>query len=135
MANLDTDKTAQNHTKPLTVLMCVLRKGENTMKVTELRYPSRSSFFAPCQRAIDTSRRDLLEGKIIKIRLSPQGYNRRAIATIEHDSPNYFWIDKKSTRFSARIRAAAYVLYENELYGEFEISHKTGVLTIQYLKK
>ena len=136
MPNLETDKSAQNQNKTPADSMCVVRKGKRTMKVTELRYPSRSSFFAPCQRAIKTLRRDLLEGKIIRIRLSPQGYNQRAIATIEHDNPNFFWIDKKSdpTRFSARIRAAAYILYKNELHGEFEISHKTGVLTIQFLK-
>lgn len=103
------------------------------VKVTELRYPSRSHFLPECARVVMERRDELLAGKVITVRLSPQGYNRQTVALIERDSPRSFWIDKKSdpTRFSARIRAAAYALFRQGYFGCFEIIHDTGMLTIR----
>jgi hypothetical protein len=78
-------------------------------------------------------REELLSGKTITVKLSPKGFNRRAVATIEQINSQSFWINEKSdpTWFSARIRAAACALFRQGYFGRFEIAHNTGVLTIR----
>ena len=103
------------------------------MKKTKLPYPVRSRFFDPCREALKQHKDDFFVGREIIIQLSPEGYNREVIATIDPKDSHEFWVDwvGDPKRCSARIRAAAYVLFEYGLYGEFKITHNTGILTIR----
>jgi len=103
------------------------------IKVTRLSFPVRSSFLIPCRDVLKANRADLDTGKPVQVKLSRQGYNRQAIATIEADQSKYFWINKESepTRFSARLRAAALALHESGCFGRYEMSHNKGLLTIR----
>ena len=107
------------------------------MKVTELKFPSRSEFLERIERAIEDQRNQLEAGEAISVRLSAQGYNRRGVATIEAANSRTFWVDKKSdpTRFGARIRAAALALHRKGYFGQYEIGHDTGVLTIRMVSR
>jgi hypothetical protein len=106
-----------------------------------INYPIRSRFLQPCEAAIVRHRDALFQGDTITVRLSPQGYNRRVLARIIPDNPQFFWSDPKSayprctdpSRFGVRLRAAALALYKQRCFGTYEIAHETGVLTIKYL--
>ncbi|RLI69998.1 hypothetical protein DRO97_11300 [Archaeoglobales archaeon] len=99
-------------------------------------YPKRSNFLKDCERIIRQNKDELLSGIPVTIRLSPQGYNGKIRVSIEEANFTTFWADweySDPTRFPARIRAAAYALFRQGCFGEFIISHKTGILTIQYV--
>ncbi|MCJ7735946.1 MAG: hypothetical protein MUQ10_01355 [Anaerolineae bacterium] len=108
---------------------------QGASKVTELRFPQHSSFSQGFDEAIAAHSGPLLSGRIVTTNLSPGGYNRRAIATIEANNPSSFWVDKRceETWFSARLRAAAKSLHEQRYFGLFELAHKDGVATIRRL--
>ena len=107
--------------------------GGGNMKVTRLKYPVRSMFIGPCMEAIIQNKDGFLAGNTITVHLSPEGYNRKVIATIEPNDPYRLWVDwdGPADRCGARIRAAAKALFELKLFGEFEIIHETGILTMR----
>jgi hypothetical protein len=107
--------------------------GGGGIKVTRLKYPTHSTFLDPCKEVIRKYKDNLLAGNIITVHLSPEGYNRQVIATIEADDYYNFWVDwdGPADRCGARIRAAAKALFELKFFGEFEIIHKTGILTMR----
>lgn len=100
-----------------------------------ISYPVRSCFIKPCAKAIRQNREALDCGSRIVVRLPRQGYNGKVLAEIEKADDGGFLVDWKgsdSSRFPARIKAAAYALYSEQCFGIFEISHHTdtGCLTI-----
>ena len=105
------------------------------MKVNHHMFPIRSRFKAPCTKVIRTHRDGFLVGKTIQIHLSRQGFNRRIIATIDKAEPTHFRTEIKyeETWLSARLRAAALALYQEGLFGKFELAHEEGLHTIRYL--
>ena len=107
------------------------------MKVTELRFPARSKVLAPIERGIHEQRDQLSAGMTITVHLSPKGFNRRCIATIEAANSRTFWVDKDSepTWFGARLRATALALYRKGYFGQFELAHDTGILTIRMISR
>ena len=99
-------------------------------------YPTRSRFLNGCENAIRQNKKTLLTGTPISVMFSPQGYNGKIRVKIEKTNPTTFWADWESsdpTRFPVRIKAVAYALFRMGVYGDFVISHKTGILTIRYL--
>ena len=99
-------------------------------------YPTRSRFLNGCEDAIRQNKKVLLTGTSISVMFSPQGYNGKIRVRIEKTNPTTFWADWESsdpTRFPVRIKAATYALFRMGVYGEFIISHETGILMIRYL--
>lgn len=69
----------------------------------------------------------------VRIELKPGGYERDARIWIRADDRHHFltdWTGKYPSRFSARLRAAATVLRDLGLYGEYRASHQDGLLTL-----
>jgi hypothetical protein len=103
------------------------------LKTTTFPFPIRSKFLDTFTRAIRAHRGELLVGKEVPIPLSPGGYERHVVATIDGADPRHFRIDFEfeERRLSARLRAAALALYHEGLFGRFELAHKDGLLTIR----
>src|SRR5690348_8316996 len=98
----------------------------------DLPFSTRSRFFEPIERALREAHGSL--DQPLRIVLEPGGYGRDGIVVIRSEDPHSFWTDWESrqpTRFSARVRAAATVLWRCGVYGRFRITHDDGVLTIQ----
>jgi hypothetical protein len=98
----------------------------------ELRYPLRSTFYAPIEKAFDDVHDNLK--RPLRIELPPGGYNREAYIIIGASDQHTFrteWESRHPTRFSARIRAAAGVLYRRGFRGRFEAHHHDGTLTLR----
>ncbi len=101
---------------------------------TQIAYPSRSSFLKPCEEEIRQNKSKLLNGEIISIHLSEQGYNRDCQITISSADSKHFttdWTGTDTTRFSARIKATALALYNEKCFDSYKVSHQSGLLTIQ----
>ncbi len=99
----------------------------------KLPYPSRSRFLKPSEDAVRKKEDAILRGVPISIKLSPLGYNGKIRVNIEEINSTTFladWESSDPTRFPVRIKAAAYALLRMGVYGEFVISHETGILTI-----
>ena len=100
----------------------------------KLKYPTRSRFLAPCEDAIRSNMNELLIGEPISVYLSTQRYNREVQITISQDDQQHFqsdWVGTDPTRFSARIRAAAWALFNQGCYGTFRAIHQDGLLKIE----
>lgn len=99
-----------------------------------INYSSRSKFFELIEQSIEEEGQELRAGQVIKIQLEPGGYNREARITINTNDPSGFdtdWSGSDPTRFSARIRAAATILFQKSYSGVFSISHTDGVMKIR----
>lgn len=99
-------------------------------------YPKRSKFLKGCKDTIRQNKESLLGGTPISVNFSSQGYNGNIHVKIEKTNPTTFWVDWENsdpTRFPVRIKAAASALFRMGIYGDFIISHETGILTIRYL--
>jgi hypothetical protein len=99
-----------------------------------ITYPSRSKFIAPIEQSVAKERHALMAGHTITIQLEPGGYNRKVSITVNADDSGGFttdWTGRDPTRFSARLRATAVVLFQGAYTGVFEISHNDGVLEIR----
>jgi hypothetical protein len=107
------------------------------MKTTEFPFPIRSQFLDPCTDSIRAGRSELLAGKTVRIQLSRKGYARQVNATIEPTNAKCFRIDREyeEGRLSARIRAAALALFNEQLFGRFELIHEDGLLSIRLIKQ
>jgi len=95
-----------------------------------------SNFLEEIEDALLENRDTLLLGTPLTIRFSPKGYNGRIRVNIDRANSATFWADWESpdpTRFPARIKAAASALFRQGCFGEYLISHETGILTIQSL--
>lgn len=92
-----------------------------------------------CERLIRERRADLLAGETIEMAWPERaaGYSGQITVTIHKDNPNEFWSDKDfndPSRFPARIRTTAKALFTQGCYGDFEIYHREGHLTIVSLR-
>jgi len=100
-----------------------------------IKYPSRSKFVVPCEKAIKEKRQALLAGDSVNVRLSPRGYSGKIEVIILKTDAAAFEADWSSdpTRFPQRIKAAAWALFRTECFGIYEISHdrNTGALRIR----
>jgi hypothetical protein len=99
-----------------------------------ITYASRSKFFEPIEQRIAEERHALRAGQTIAIQLEPGGYNRNVRITVNADNASGFdtdWSGSDPTRFSARIRAAATVLFQGAYSGVFAISDNDGMMEIQ----
>lgn len=97
-------------------------------------YPTRSRFLSVCESAIRNRRAELTAGGAVRIGLGEGGYDGQVIVTISPANRNDFgtdWGGLDSTRFPARIRAAAAALRNCHFDGRFEVSHSGGFLTIR----
>jgi hypothetical protein len=99
----------------------------------ELRYSTRSRFFAPIEEALSSP--EFEKGSVL-VDLGPRGYERDVTVRIHAHELYVFetdWAGSNPSRFSARIRAAATVLKRRGMAGQFRISHRRGVLHLQRL--
>ena len=109
------------------------------MKVTQIRFPDpanlkKPEFFYDSKKEIHDHLAALMSGITITVDLPQGGRNHHACATIAPSEPEYYWIDKAykdPTQFCTRINAAALALFREGCFGEFEIKHDDGVLTIR----
>ena len=104
----------------------------------EIEFAQRSKFLQPCQEAIFRQSQALNQGQQISIDLSTEksGYAGKTKVAIEDNGSNFFsstWVGEDRTRFPARIRAAATALKTCRSFGDFEIQHRDGILTIRRL--
>jgi len=91
-------------------------------------------FLAPCEEAITQGRDDLDNGLTLSIQLAPGGYNGHVLTVIKADDTASFvtdWVGNDTTRFPARIKAAATALFNLSCFGRFGIRHNDGVLEIK----
>ena len=92
-------------------------------------------FYLECSNQIRENKRYIEKGIPIKFNLREGGgYSGKIEVRIDKYINNQFWADCKrldTTRFPARIRTAAYVLFEKKYFGEFTISHFEGEIKIE----
>lgn len=89
-----------------------------------------------CERAIGEQKAELLAGATIELAWPERapGYPGQVTVTILESNPKEFWSEKElndRSRFPARIRTAAKALFTEGCYGDYEIYHKGGRLTIR----
>ncbi len=103
-----------------------------------INYPAqknRLKFYLECSNQIIENKSSIEKGIPIKFNLREGGgYSGRIKVKVDKNNNNQFWADWKSldtTRFPARIRTVAYVLFEEKCYGEFTISHFEDEITIK----
>jgi predicted HNH restriction endonuclease len=102
----------------------------------EIPYPTRSKFLETCLAAISSSRLALLAGEKISTTLAPGGNDGEFKVSIIKSKPGGFvtdWDYSGSKRFPTKIRTAAWALYKNKCFGQFDISHHEGILEIKKL--
>lgn len=98
----------------------------------ELRYSTRSRFFAPIEAAL-LERADNIRSPLA-VDLGPGGYERDVTVVVSGSDGDTFettWASNHPSRFSARIRAAATVLHRLGIHGRFQISLHGGTLTVR----
>ena len=100
----------------------------------QIRYASRSKFLAKCEETIRTRLDELRNGFKLQVEFESGGYNNRVVVTL--DSGNHIefdtdWEQKDTTRFPARIKAAATALHNCSCFGSYEIAHDDGNLEIR----
>jgi hypothetical protein len=95
---------------------------------------TRSQFLPALESAIQEHRAELLAGGVVRVDLlEGGGYDGRVIVTIRRTDRMFFgtdWERTDSTRFPARIKAAATALRNCDCQGRYEISHSDGSLKI-----
>lgn len=98
--------------------------------MTNIAYVKSSRFLGAIENAIRSWRED--EGNSLDITLDRAGYAGHVVVTIRDGSSfDTDWRGKDSTRFPARIKAAATALFRCGFRGLYEISHKNGLLKIR----
>lgn len=105
--------------------------------IMQINYPRNSKFLNKIEDAITKNKDKLLSGRIITVEFSKQGYNGDIKVIIIKNNSKQFntnWYSNDPTRFPARIKAAALALYNQGFYGNFTISHHSGLLTLFYHK-
>lgn len=92
------------------------------VQANRIEYMQRSSFYDSIERAVNRS--DGLRKPVV-VQLDPGGYERVAHVTIVSHDHEYFRAYWKGVpkRFSVRLRAAATVLRDHGLFGEFWLCH------------
>ena len=99
----------------------------------KISYASRSKFLPAFESAIQ-EHYARLRGGVVRVDLPEGGYDGRVIITIRLTDRMFFntdWERADSTRFPARIKAAATALRNCRCEGRFEIAHSDGSLTIR----
>ena len=98
-------------------------------------YASRSKFIAPCHTGITAQQEALDAGHVIRIALEveKEGYPGKIQVSIAARNVTKFetnWSASDPTRFPARLKAAVTALRDCGCWGDFDISHADGVLSI-----
>jgi hypothetical protein len=100
----------------------------------DIAYSVRSRFLRVCEESIRQNCTELEAGGAVYVEFDGGGYGRRVIVTIETGAADRFgsdWEGKDTTRFLARIRAAATALRNCNCFGSYEIVHRDGALGIR----
>ena len=98
-----------------------------------ITYAARSRFFQPIEDVVIEERDALMMGQPIQVVLEPGGYHGHMQITIDAGDTSGFettWAHNDPSRFPARIRAAATVLFQRACNGVFFIAHENGVMSI-----
>ena len=101
----------------------------------DIPFVQRSDFLGACRDAVSRQRRKLATGGVVRVELTPGGYDGRVRVALQGGDRVHFraaWGTDPS-RFPQRIRAAATALRDEGEYGMFEITHADGLLQIQRL--
>ena len=103
----------------------------------EIKYAIRSEFLEACISKLKEQEKELLSKKTIQVILKSGGYDKEIILSIDKNNSSVFntinWQNKISTRFPARIKAAATALFKLKHYGKFKINHQNGLLKVTML--
>ena len=100
----------------------------------DIAYVTRSQFLDACEAAIRGHRAELDAGGVVNVELGSGGYVGRVVVTIRSQDRASFgtdWEHSDSTRFPARIKAAATALLNCGCEGRFQIAHSDGSLAIR----
>ncbi len=96
----------------------------------DIGFPTRSQFLEACEASIRDHRAELITGGTVRVGLPEGGYDGQVIVTIDSTDRAGFGTDWEITD-PTRIRAAAAALFNCRCYGQFEVSHSDGSLTIR----
>ena len=103
----------------------------------KLKYPRRSEFIEALREGVIAGEPRLEKGGgPIQIRLKLGGYEGKATVIISSDNPGEFEVGgatKDPDQLSRRIRVAAWALFQEKVFGRFNIEYdrKSGILTIE----
>ena len=103
-----------------------------------INYPVRIGsleYLQECRKSILENKISIKAGYPLEFQLSKKGgYSDRIRIKIDETNTKEFWSNKyykDPSRFPARIKTATYVLFTENLFGEFNISHSDGELRIE----
>ncbi len=99
-------------------------------------YPTRSKFLKKFEEIFHENKEKLAVGGLINVMLPPGGYAGEVTVVIDKENKKEFntdWIGSDSSRFPARIKAAASALKNQNCFGEFKVTHNEGILEISKL--
>jgi hypothetical protein len=102
----------------------------------KIKYPTRSEFIETMRQCVRLGRSRLEEGRLIEIKLKPGGYGGKWCVIIQSDDEREFKVVgsmNDPSRFAQRIRAAAWALFEQGVFGRFVIEHEpeSGIVSIK----
>jgi len=102
----------------------------------KFKYPMRSEFIDKLREGIKLGSGNLQQGRPIEIKLKPGGYKGKCSLIVRPDEQEEFEVVetiKDPTRFSQRIRVAAWALLEEKVFGRFVVEHdrESGIVTIK----
>jgi hypothetical protein len=99
---------------------------------TTIAYAATSEFFEPIEAAIRAAGGEVTAP--LRVSLKPGGYGCDAHVLIRREDSQFFetdWESRQPSRFGARCKAAATVLYRTGHSGRFRIRHEGGDLIIE----
>jgi hypothetical protein len=100
----------------------------------DIKFASKSRFLPELERLIRSEPARLGAGGALCVGLDDGGYQGHIAVTIDAVDREYFgtdWSGNDSTRFPARVKAAATALRNCNVHGSFLITHDNGVLEIK----
>jgi len=91
-----------------------------------------SKFFEPCKKFIQNYQNQILSKEQVSINLGGSGYEGTVVIDINENNStfNTDWVNSDPSRFPARIKACATMLYRMNFIGRYKISHYNGKLSI-----
>ena len=104
----------------------------------KIDFPAHSKFLNEYEMAINENKCLLFAGWDVKIMISPQKDDIKIRVNIDESNKTNFWVDWESAepnRFPVPISDAAWALFRQGCYGDFQISLAAGLLTIQFLSQ
>lgn len=102
----------------------------------KLKYPGKSEFIEAMRHGVNAGKPRLEKGYPVEIQMKLGGYQGKATVIISSNDADEFEVAgmiKDSDPLSRRIRAAAWALFQEKVFGRFIVEYdcKSGLLTIK----